>query len=479
MKFPVKYYKHCLYEALDFRYRLRNLCKIKDYRQSISIAKQLMGHATMYGTSYYASSELEKPFLQLAETLETPRGITYIKGSFLHVMTTAYTVGGHTRVVERWIASASRKEKHSLVILNQGTESIPERLSEVVSNHQGTLDIFESDSMEVNAARLRKIAMSYEYIILHVHMNDPLPIVAFGKDDFTRPVILFNHADYTYWCGSSIVDMLADLRDNEMYKVRGIPNHYTLRIPLELSDSAMKINRTKEESRKLLGLPLDKKILLTTGAATKFAPFGGYEFCDVINECIQSREDTICIGVGPTAETGHWINYPDKFIPIGPVNNGEKYFDYVNACDEYLGSLPIDGGLAMLDALQYHKPIVSYSLFDTQLGDLVCGIDTFVDKNLLFTTLSRLLDSEEASQSYARKQYEEAMNHHSMTVWRTNLEQMLLQTPKKHHINRRYIKGKLPINDLSIYVSVWNQTYENKHFSWHDLYHQLKFLLSL
>ena len=474
MKFPFTYYKCCLWESLDFRYRLWGLNKVHDLNQSVPLAKHLMGRAALYGTGYYASSVLEKPFLQLAETIETPKDITYTPNSFLHVMTTAYTTGGHTRVAERWIASAPKTEKHSVILLSQNAEPIPERLRDVVADNQGELTIFDDASIAAKATQLRTIALSYEYVILHIHMDEGIPIAAFGKDDFTRPVILFNHADHSYWSGSSIVDMMADLRDNSMYKVRGIKNHYTLRIPLELSDSTMTVNRTKAESRKLLGLPLDKKIILTTGAATKYAPFGEYEFCDLINVSIRSREDTMCIGVGPTAETGHWMNYPDKFIPLGPVKYGERYFEYINACDVYVGSMPIDGGLAMLDALQFHKPIVSYSIFDTQLGNLVCGIDTMVDKDIFATTLNRLLDSEEACKAYAQKQYDEAMDHHSMPVWRANMEQMLLQTPKTHHVNRGCIKGKMPINDLSIYVSVWNHTYAEKHFTWHDLVHQFK-----
>lgn len=479
LKFPLKYYKFCFLESLDFQYRLWRLSKIKSLTEAIPFTMRLMEHATIYGNGYYASSELEKPFLELAEQIGTPKGITYKPHSFLHVITTAYCVGGHTRVAERWIASSPMDEIHSVVLLSQNKEPIPERLRTVVADHHGELIIFDNTDIETRATQLRKTALEYEYIILHVHMDDATPIVAFGKDDFPRPVILFNHADHSYWCGSSVVDMVADLRDNDMYKVRGISNHYTLGIPIEISNKRETFKRTKLESRKRLGLPADKKIILTIGAPVKYSQFAQYEFCDILKECIGERNDTICVGVGPTSSTGHWMKYPDVFYPVGSVEYGDDFFDYINACDVYVGSIPIDGGLAMLDAIQYRKPVLTYSVFETKLGDLISGIKSIVKESEFRQLLNQMLDSEEDRNAYAEKQFKDVLQYHNIEAWRYRLMEMIIKTPSAHRVNRNYIRGKRSLDEKSIYISVWNRTMdENRRITIHDLYHQMQCLFN-
>lgn len=228
------YYKYNYREQLDFRYRLYLLSKEKDFAKRLDIVDQLTWKALTRGIGYYTCYELEKPFLELADKIKMPIGIQATSNSFLHVMTQAYTVGGHTRVVERWIDSSPREQKHSVVLLNQKEKPFPITLNDCVSEHNGSLHIYDSLDLLERATKLRKLALEYQYIILHIHMDDPTAIVAFGNDSFPRPVLFFNHADHSYWCGSSIVDMLLDIRDNDFAKKRCIKNHYTIRIPLPL-----------------------------------------------------------------------------------------------------------------------------------------------------------------------------------------------------------------------------------------------------
>lgn len=466
-----KYYKFHYREQLDFRYRLYLLNNERNLSKRVNLAQNLMYHAFECGMGIYASPELEKPFLDLAETLPIFKDIQYTSNSFLHVMTQSYTTGGHTRVVERWVDSSPIEQKHSIVLLDQGEEPIPSKLGNVVHEHKGELYVFDGNSLEDRAVKLRELAMQYEYIILHIHMYDPTALVAFGSEEFTRPVVLFNHADHSYWCGASIVDMLADLRVNNFAKeFRGINNVHPIRIPFDINESIQNFSVSKLDSRRKLGLPLDKKIILTVGGAHKYTPFAGFEFCDVISKTISSMDNVVCYGVGPSKETGNWGNSGEKFIAVGEINYGEEYFHYLNACDVYVNSFPIGGGTAMLDAVQFHKPVVSYSLFDTNLGNILNGVDTTYDLNQFGDRLRNLLLSEDVTDSLAKSQYDGVIECHGIEQWRKNIYVMLSKTPLKHSIhdisNVRY-----KINDLAIMISLWNKSLSNKSLSIYDTYH--------
>lgn len=470
------YYKDCFWEQLDFKYRLYLLSKEKNLSKAALVAQSLMYKAVQVGLGYFASSELEKPFLKLAKEIETPSEIKFKKGSFLHVMTEAYAIGGHTRVVERWIDSSNIEEKHSLIVLSQEHEELPNALTQIVQKHNGNVILLSRKELLERAKILRMISLEYEYIILHIHMWDPTAIVAYGTNAFTRPVILFNHADHLYWCGSSIVDMLADLRDNDFYKVRGIKNHFTLRIPFEKNELITNYKYLKEESRARLGLPLDTKIILTVGGRHKYYPIANIEFCTLINEAIKDYDNVLCIGIGPTKDVGSWACFGEKFMALGEIDYGSKYFDYLNACDLYIDSITMGGGTAMLDAIQFKKPVLSYSVFDTKLGNIIKGINTIYNKRIFINTIKQFLSAEIDIEKYANMQNDDVIAYHGINSWKNNLKRMIRETPNQHSINERYIKGKKRIDDLSVMTSILFKTSKRRSFTKYDLWHQIKCL---
>ena len=471
-----KYYKYNYRKQLDFRYRLRLLNREKNLNKRVTLAQNLIYYACANGIGVLTCVELEKVFVDLSNTISISHNIDYSENSFLHVMTQAYLVGGHTRVVERWVENSPKSQKHSIVLLDQQDVPFPKTLRNSAMNHNGELFVFEENDIIGRATKLRELASSYEYVILHVHMDDPTAIVAFGTKEFTRPIIFFNHADHSYWCGASIVDMLADLRDNEMVSPRrGIQNIYPIRIPFEPNILFLNYPRTKEESRKKLGLPLDKKIILTVGASLKYEPFASCEFCNLISEIVLKHSDVICYGIGPLPTTGNWNKYNKQFVALGSIDYGERYFDYLNACDVYINSMPISGGTAMLDAVQFHKPVLSYSFFDTKLGEIVRGIKETNDKAIFLHQLENILSFDKYAADLAKKQFDEVWAYHGVDIWKSNINIMLTKTPKNHSINLS-MKTKYKIDDLAIMLSLWNQTISRKSLSIYDAYHIIKML---
>lgn len=473
------YYKYLYRERLDIQYRLYLLDKEKDLSKRVAIAQNIICRIFSCSIGIFSSPELEQPFLDLAKNLPISKKVQYTPKSFLHVMTQSYTTGGHTRVVERWVDTSPIEQKHSIVLLDQKEKPIPTKLRKVVHEHNGKLYVFDENSLIDRAIKLRDLAMQYEYIVLHIHMYDPTSIVAFGTNDFTRPVIFYNHADHAYWCGSSIIDMLADLRDNDIAKTRrGLENVFTLRIPIEPNSKILAYPKSKEQSRLALGLPLDKKIILTVGDAHKYCPFAGCEFCELVLEAINSLENVVCYGIGPTPDIGGWSKYEDRFIALGNINYGDQYFDYLNACDVYINSIPISGGTAMLDAIQFRKPVLSFALFNDKLGDIIKGVETTFDAQQFICQLQLILSSDIKAEELADRQYNDVMKYHG-EYWRSNLEEMLRLVPKQHCVKNNKRKLDTTIDDLSVMTSLWNNSLNNRKWSIYDTYHIIRRILNL
>lgn len=420
-------------------------------------AKDAIQTAVFSGTSYYASSEIENIFLKIAQdNLLDKMPQNFKKNSFLHVMTDCYETGGHTRVVERWIELSPDEQKHSLVFTGLDTpNALPKRLENAIKDKNGCVyKVNVQQNIIEKGLELRKIASEYEYIILHVHMQDFLPIIAFGNEQFNRPVIFYNHADHMFWLGVSIADIVADLRifGKEISdKKRGVKNNFILGIPVDSKEVARK---NKTDLRKILNLPIDKKIILTVGAAHKYKPIAGIDFLTPVLKVMERDKDVLLLGIGPSFEKlPNWeianTVTDNRIIALGEVPHG-KLFDYFQASDLAIDSFPMCGGTAMIDAVSNCCPVITrdnpVGLFDyIKNSDAYCeNIEKMPEK-----ILELLYDNQKIKANIESVTYQLQKNN-SAQAWKQNLHKLVENTPKEHKIND-FKENTDEISDLDFY----------------------------
>ena len=56
-------------------------------------------------------------------------------------------------------------------------------------------------------------AVGHDVIILHIHCEDVIPVLAFADESGLPPVLFLNHADHLFWLGTSVADLVLNLRD--------------------------------------------------------------------------------------------------------------------------------------------------------------------------------------------------------------------------------------------------------------------------
>lgn len=422
--------------------------KTKKNRTNKNISK-LKKMLVKGGIGIYSCSFLENYYLDIASKLKIELSNEYKPNSILHVMTESYSTGGHTRVVERWIDISPSDEVHSVLLTKQSKENIPLFLEKVVKEKKGDIIDFSKELSNIEKASIiRQIASKFEKIVLHIHMDDEIPLVAFGTKEFKRPVIFYNHADHIGWLGISIADIVADLREYgaEITLKRRHPNKsFKLGIP---------ILHTKQEShktRKELNLPDDKIIILTYGYAPKYNRIDDLNIGTVISKILENYNNVIFCIIGVAAGYNKYIDscvakFSENIILKETVEH-KILLEYLSVSDIVLDSFPMSGATAMLDACFYNKPIVSGCSLVGQLdyimnsGEYCNSIDEIIHK------LEELILSNNAREINVTAIQKSLAENDSINKFTERLQKLYEILPKEHNIYRK--ENEITINDYS------------------------------
>lgn len=440
-----------------------------DFHKQCRRAYDAATFAVTHTTDVFSSEIIENVFLKLAREHSIPLPETYNKNTVLHVMTEAYIMGGHTRCVERWIQQFP-EHKHSCILLKQKAD-LPESLEWAVKNGGGKLECCELNrTMLEKALKLRKYASSFEYVVLHIHMDDPISLIAFGTEEFTRPIIFFNHADHAFWLGVSIADYVADLNTNRnilTLEKRGAKNASVLGIPL---DNSPLLTVDKAEARKRLGIPENKKVIFSSGQATKYDPIGSPNFYDIISDIVSADSDVVFYIAGAKAEQIFWPElkkkFPKNLILTGVLNYATEYPLYLSAADLVLDSYPVGGETSMIDAVKAGKPVLTMNVniqADYLINSKACcrSYPEFIEK------VRHILDDKSFAEEIYHNVYEKFKLEADPEIWHKKCEAVLAGLPKKHQVYsfKRQALG-YDITPFSLETCRWTEPIKSDFKSW-------------
>lgn len=399
---------------------------------SIEIVKKAIKHLCFSGTGIYSSYKIEQYFLGKAKEISLKEEIKYDENSILHVITNSHKTGGHTRVVERWIKSGKANETHSVYLINQENESdIPELLKEVIKEKNGSLIIDKNKTDIQKATELRKEAMKYEKIVLHIHFDDYIPLIAFGSMEFKRPIIFYNHADHLGWLGISIADIVADLRDcghKITVEKRHAKKSMKLGIPILHQTQENKIESEMDNS---------KIHILTFAREEKFKPIQDINIFKLIKKVTEKYENVIFTIIGIKAKNSYLLeaNIDNNKIIIKEVMGHKELMEHISKCHIVLDSFPMAGGTAMLDAVYMEKPILSGLSFVGQLDYIMKSKYYMTSMDEMYNKLCMLIESEEKRKENIEEIKRLLHENDSIECFNNNLQSIYKALPKEHTIN--------------------------------------------
>jgi hypothetical protein len=296
-------------------------------------------------------------------SVRPPSALKEPPSRFLHVMSTAYETGGHTRVVSRWIDTCAQhapSEQHSILISMQNDTPLPAWLSRSAQKTGGEFIVFPPGMSWLQmAAEIRLRSFEFDVVVLHIHPNDPLPNMAFY--DQPGAIFFFRHADHVFNLGIDVARVVADIRP--MGQVMSAhfcsPAPRNLLLPLPLVDQGY-VAGGKADARQKLGLPADALIALTIGDPVKFTPVPGYSFPEVVQSLCARNPRVLVLAIGLSESdpfAGLARSVGGQFMPVGVVKDRDLLELYYRAADVYMDAYPSGSLTAVLEAALHGIPV--------------------------------------------------------------------------------------------------------------------------
>jgi glycosyltransferase involved in cell wall biosynthesis len=278
----------------------------------------------------------------------------------LHVGSELAAVGGLTRMISRWI-DADADRTNSLV-LTQHRGEIPEHLAGAVRRSGGQIvRLNQTVGSRFDWARtLRRIACTYDVIVLHIHCEDVVPVIAFADKAGLPPILFLNHADHLFWFGTSVAHLVLNLRDAatdiSVFR-RGIEPSRNFLLPTIVDPTARL--RSRCDAKSSLGLQPDTLLLLSVARQPKYRSLDGLSFADRHVRLLEKYPQARLIVVG-SGEPDDWeaakkrVNGRITGLPEQP--DPRRYFE---AADIYVDSYPFVSSTSMMEAAGYGLPLVT------------------------------------------------------------------------------------------------------------------------
>lgn len=368
--------------------------RIGDHDGAARCAQIAAAFAYRAHAGFFASIAMEKHLSTIGMTLQPGLPLRQARSSdparVLHVLTKSYSIGGHSRLAWRWIQSDSGRA-HDVVLTAQHTDEAPPELRDAVDAAGGRLHGLGTykRSPIARALDLRAIGATADHVVLHVHQDDVLPLLAFAQD--APPIIFMNHADHTFWCGASLADAVAHVRPYARHlsiRRRGIPMDRCTMLPVPLGDASDQGDDTNERHR--LGIPCDGLVLLSVASRGKFASPHGFGFDDLVVPVLKEHDNVWLVLVGPDPNDAKWasasIATGGRIIALGAQEDIRSLY---SIADIYLDSYPVSSLTSILEAGQRGLPLLRYAAIDSGIPPLHNPDDVALDKVVLNGTTIR------------------------------------------------------------------------------------------
>ena len=353
----------------------------------------------------------------------------------LHVTTELPPVGGLTRLVNRWIDTDANRQNS--LLLTRYREALPASLTEAVHASGGKIYRLNQTpgSMLDWAKRLRKIAQDYDMLVLNIHAEDVIPLIAFSGASTLPPVAFLNHADHLYWLGSSICRSVLNLREaasDISINRRGVPANRSLLLPTLVEAPVRKTS--KAEARASLGIEEDEVLMISVARAPKYRTIDDRTYADRFIDILSANPKAKMFVVGSGMPDG-WETARQS--TNGAITGLQQTSDpslYFEAADIYIDSYPFSSSTSLMEAAGYGLPLVTLFLAPDEarlvginhLG-LIGGLHQARSESDWEQEITRLVQDKEYRAQRA-KQAEEAVRIAQPNEWKNWLERAYQDT---------------------------------------------------
>jgi glycosyltransferase involved in cell wall biosynthesis len=279
----------------------------------------------------------------------------------LHVLTKLYSIGGHSRMVWRWISQDDAR-RHSVVITRQGPLPVPPEIVEAAESRGGEVRVL--NRRRGNALswsrQLRALAHDFDLVVMHLFAEDVIPVLAFADRRGLPRVAFVDQADHAFSLGAATSDVYIPLRragaDLAVAR-RGVAPERVAELPIVVP----KIERehSRAEAKRLLGLATDDVVVFSVARAPKYRTYGGEHFTAPFRGLVERHPRLRLIVVGPEVDEA-WQRAADESAGrIRAYGERPDTKTFYEAADIYVDSFPAVSNTSLLEAGGHGLPLVS------------------------------------------------------------------------------------------------------------------------
>ena len=342
-------------------------------------------------------------------------------------MTQAYRVGGHTRVVERWIAFDQDRE-HTVLLTDQGNLKVPPVLGDV---SDGRLILLDGPTRVSRVVELAGHLSDFDLVLLHINPFDAVAVAACAGTPDRPRTLLYNHGDHHFWLGLSAADVVVSARSSgeaitSSRRVRDSARSCILPIPIL---DARPGGGAGDRLRRELSIDEAAPVSLTMADVWKFGPVGHQPLLSLIDRLLRDEPELHHLAMGVTEASRGWgamlEAHPDRLHLLG------RHDDTLPAQDAatlYLDSYPFSSITSALEAASRGLPVLS--LYDANQGPFAMDDVGLVpvraaDADAWMATARRWVADGDAATRAGEIAREQCRGAHGEAAWRTQLEEVL------------------------------------------------------
>lgn len=361
-----------------------SICNASNMEEAIELASYYGSFAAVNYLPIYDGGKLELDFLaRFSRNLPEPEH--FPTQDSIHVISSAYPFGGHTRLMER-LAEMHENAPDLLITCKSYVDYKSSNGNKIFN----AIFDFSSASLTEKLEKSILLLSMYTNVVLHIHPNDfvsALAVRVARKNGLTNAFFV-NHADHMFSFGRSAANRVLEVSafGEALGKIRCpglISSFIGIPIPIKFNKDSFDFN------------PANRWNILISGSSWKLKPNLGYSLQSILKNLLirNSQVDVTVVGVRPIRDYWWWLL---KFLFLKRIElrvsvSFEKYSEILSTHSFVLDSFPVTGGTAFPEAVLSGKiaigikgPVVGYSSIDCLRVNDACAIDSIITNPHLY-----------------------------------------------------------------------------------------------
>ena len=273
------------------------------------------------------------------------------QNTIVHVASTLFEVGGHTRWLMNCIDHLS--DYNHTIVLTRQSKNIPQNVLDFVNEKKINIVRIPSEfSLMQKVNSLKEILMELQpFKVSSFHHSDDLISVLATTGSAQFQSILFNHSDHIYSLGARFFDLQIDFRrtGSMISKLGKSVSQFSIQVlPLPKENREIENNTFKEQFKSY-----DFVVGTLTNVSKVQSFLKSETILDVIFKLANEHKNSLFLIIGLDAKQAEKLSekkLPNNVDCLGIISDPNQYYGIM---DFFLEPFPVGSGLGIIEACQY------------------------------------------------------------------------------------------------------------------------------